>query len=83
MIICMNNERITVSLPPQSLDFIKKYKEAHELKSNSQVVLEALRLLERQQLREEFTRAAADAQQDEALITATLPGVEEVLDEAW
>jgi hypothetical protein len=46
MILFMNTECLTVSLPQKSIVFISNYKSKHKVKSNSQVILEALELLE-------------------------------------
>ncbi len=54
MINNMIKDRMTISLPNERIAFIKRYKEEHQLKSNSQVVETALKLLENQALYDMF-----------------------------
>ncbi len=50
MMNSMIKERMTISISNAKTVFIKRYKEEHKLKSNSQVVEIALQLLEKQDL---------------------------------
>ena len=66
IILVMNVERLTVSLPSDSINFLSSYRKKHKLKSNSQIVLSALKLLEQEELRQEFTKAALEQIPEEA-----------------
>ena len=73
----MNVERLTVSLPSDSINFLSSYREKYQIKSNSQVILSALKLLEREELKQEFTKAALEqtpeeAKEDKAFVDSTL-----------
>jgi Arc/MetJ-type ribon-helix-helix transcriptional regulator len=70
-------EKLSISLPPETVDFIESYRAAHAIKSRSQVVELALRKLReleletayREAAREfdpEWDKAAADGLNDEA-----------------
>ncbi len=77
----MNVERLTVSLPSDSINFLSNYREKYKLKSNSQVVLSALKMLEQEELKQEFTRAAfeqtpEEAKEDKAFVDSTLQALE-------
>ncbi len=77
----MNVERLTVSLPSDSINFLSSYREKHKLKSNSQVVLSALKMLEQEELKQEFTKAALEqtpeeAKEDKAFVDSTLQALE-------
>ena len=78
----MNTERLTISLPKQTVLFLQGYKTKEGLKSTSQVILKALELLEKEALKEEFSHAAEDAKHHEAFILSTLETLHSD-DETW
>lgn len=84
MMIVMNAERLTVSLPAESLAFIEKYKSKNGLTSKSQVVQKALSLLEQQALFNMFTEMGQNLEDDvEATVTTSQLAAETFLDETW
>jgi Arc/MetJ-type ribon-helix-helix transcriptional regulator len=82
MIFFMNTERLTISLPKKSLAFISRYKGKKKIKSNSQVVLEALELLEQQALYEVFSDMG-QGKSSKATVKASQQAAEGFLDESW
>ena len=73
-------EKLSISLRPDSVAFIESYREAHAIKSRSQVVELALRKLREQELEAAYReasgetypaweRTAADGLNDEALVS--------------
>lgn len=84
MIFLMSIERLTVSLPEESLSFIEKYKEANQLASKSQVVQKALSLLEQQALFDMFTEMGENLEKDaETAVETSQLAAETFLDETW
>lgn len=53
-------EKLSISLPPDAVAFIESYREAHAIKSRSQVVELALRKLREQDLESAYREAAAE-----------------------
>lgn len=82
MIILMNSvERMTVSLPEKSVAFVNEYKQKMNLKSNSQVVVEALKLLEQQSLYDMFGEMAKE--DNTKTVAGSQKAAEDFLDESW
>ena len=54
----MHTEKLSISLPDVLLNFIDEYQQIHDCKSRSEVVQEALKLLQQREL-EHLYRAAA------------------------
>ena len=85
----MSIDRLTVSLPETSLTFIEKYKEAYNLASKSQVVVEALKVLEQQALFDMFTEMGRELETNDtatdnaATVETAQLAAETFLDEAW
>ncbi len=83
-IVFMNAERLTISLPPKEIAFVNEYKANHNLKSTSQVFLEALKLLSEQEMYEMFTAMGENiTTDDEEVILAGQAAAEDFLDESW
>jgi Arc/MetJ-type ribon-helix-helix transcriptional regulator len=57
-------EKLSISLPPETVRFIEQYREAHAIKSRSQVVELALRTLRERDLEAAYREAAAEADPD-------------------
>ena len=77
--------KISISLDQTVMRFMESYRKRHQAKSRSQVVDEALRLLERQEserlLEQAYTESAAeDAMVNAEFETALMDGLEH---EAW
>ena len=53
-------EKLSISLPAQSVQFVERYRKAHALKSRSQVIEQALRLLRERELEADYRDAASD-----------------------
>jgi len=86
MILFMSVDRLTISLPEESLAFIEDYKKTKQLSSKSQVVLEALSLLEQQTLFEMFTEMGKDLENDQVTaetVNTSQLAAESFLDESW
>ena len=80
----MNTERLTISLPPKEIAFVNKYKASHNLKSTSQVFLEALKLLSEKEMYEMFKEMGENiTTEDEEVILAGQTAAEDFLDESW
>jgi len=71
-------EKLSISLLPDTVNFIEAYKAAHAIRSRSQVVELALRKLREQEL--ETAYRAASAETDTAWDGTTGDGLN---DEAW
>lgn len=54
-------EKLSISLPPDTVAFIETYRATHAIKSRSQVVELALRKLREQELESAYREAAAEA----------------------
>ena len=59
----MSIEKLSISLPPTLVDFVKMYQEEHNCKSRSEVIKEALLLLRRYQLEEAYREAENEIDQ--------------------
>ena len=75
----MHAQKLSISLPKQQCDFIEHYLIEHHLKSRSEVIKEALYLLQHQQL--EACYLEANQEVDCAYDYTSLDGLEE--NEAW
>lgn len=78
-------QKISVSLDPVTMKFIETYLKRHSEKSRSQVVSEALRLLQRQEQEAQLEAAYAMSAAPDRLIAAEFSGTDnDGLDhEAW
>lgn len=74
----MLSEKLSISLPPETVEFIESYRVSHAIKSRSQVVELALRKLREQELETAYREASADA--DPAWEGVTGDGLN---DETW
>jgi antitoxin ParD1/3/4 len=75
----MHAQKLSISLPQQQCEFIEQYLIEHHLKSRSEVIKEALYLLQQQQL--EACYSEANQEVDLAYESTSLDGIEE--NEAW
>lgn len=53
-------EKLSISLPPETVAFIEAYRESHAIKSRSQVVELALRKLREQELESAYREASGE-----------------------
>ena len=53
-------EKLSISLPPETVAFIEAYRESHAIKSRSQVVELALRKLREQELETAYREASGE-----------------------
>lgn len=74
----MNVEKLSISLPPSLVEFIKNYKQSKGCKSRSQVIEEALELLRNRELEEAYRLASAEV--DNAWDVTVADGL---ADETW
>jgi len=74
----MQSQKISISLPPEMMAFIEHYQESTGSKSRSQVIVEALSLLQKQELEKAYREASAEV--DEAWENAVGDGLG---DETW
>jgi antitoxin ParD1/3/4 len=72
-------QKLSISLPQQQCEFIERYQIEHHFKSRSDVIKEALYLLQQQQL--EACYKEANQEIDKAYENASMDGIED--DEAW
>jgi antitoxin ParD1/3/4 len=75
----MHAQKLSISLPQQQCEFIESYLVDHHLKSRSEVIREALYLLQQKQL--EACYSEANQEIDLAYENTSLDGLEE--NEAW
>ena len=75
----MNAQKLSISLPQQQCEFIENYLVSHHLKSRSEVIKEALYLLQQKQLEAYYREANQEI--DLAYEKTSLDGLEE--NEAW
>jgi antitoxin ParD1/3/4 len=75
----MHAQKLSISLPQQQCEFIENYLIAHHLKSRSEVIKEALYLLQQKQLEAYYSEANQEI--DLAYENTSLDGLEE--NEAW
>lgn len=71
-------EKLSISLPPETVAFIESYQAAHAIKSRSQVVELALRKLREQELEAAYREASGEA--DPAWEVTAADGLN---DETW
>jgi antitoxin ParD1/3/4 len=75
----MNIQKISVSLPKQQYDFIENYQAEHHYKSRSEVIRDALYLLQQKQLEACYKEANQEIEKDfDATTTDGIDG-----DETW
>lgn len=60
----MQSQKISISLPPDMVTFIEHYKEARGCQSRSQVIFQALSLLQSRELEQAYCEASLEV--DEA-----------------
>ncbi|WP_131795042.1 ribbon-helix-helix domain-containing protein [Fluoribacter gormanii] len=75
----MNVQKLSISLPQQQCEFIENYLIDHHLKSRSEVIKEALYLLQQKQLEAYYKEANQEV--DLAFENTSLDGLEE--NETW
>ena len=75
----MNIQKLSISLPRQQYDFIENYQAEHHYKTRSEVIKEALDLLQQRYL--EGCYREANQEIDTAFEATAADGIEE--DEAW
>ena len=78
-------QKISVSLDPVTMKFIETYLKRHGRKSRSQVIAEALRLLQRQEQSAQLGAAYAMSAAPDHLIAAEFSGADNdgLVHEAW
>ena len=75
----MSAQKLSISLPQQQCEFIESYLIDHHLKSRSEVIKEALYLLQQKQLETYYSEANQEI--DLVYDNASSDGIEE--NEAW
>lgn len=75
----MQTQKLSISLPTQQFEFIEHYQTTHHCKSRSEVVSEALRLLQQTQLEACYREASKEV--DDAFEITTADGLDE--HETW
>jgi antitoxin ParD1/3/4 len=75
----MNIQKLSISLPKQQYDFIENYQAEHHYKTRSEVIKEALDLLQQRYL--EGCYREANQEIDGAFEATSADGIDE--DEAW
>ena len=75
----MHAQKLSISLPQQQCDFIESYQLEHHFKSRSEVIKEALYLLQQKQLEAFYKEANQEI--DYIYENTTPDGIEE--NEAW
>lgn len=75
----MHAHKLSISLPQQQCEFIENYLMEHHLKSRSEVIKEALYLLQQKQLETYYSEANQEI--DLAYENTSLDGLEE--NETW
>jgi len=75
----MHAQKLSISLSQQQCDFIESYQVEHHFKSRSEVIKEAIYLLQQTQLESCYKQANQEV--DPAFENAKLDGIEE--NEAW
>jgi Arc/MetJ-type ribon-helix-helix transcriptional regulator len=74
----MRAEKLSISIPASSLEFIEKYRKKHDLKSRSHVIETAIAMLRERELEAAYRAAAREP--DAAYDIADSDGLP---DEAW
>lgn len=78
----MNIQKLSISLPMQQYEFLEKYQVEHHYKTRSEVIREALYLLQQAQLEACYREANQEVQEiNDTFETTITDGIEE--DEAW
>jgi len=75
----MRIQKLSISLPKQQFDFIENYQVEHQYKTRSEVIRDALYLLQQSHL--EACYRAANEEIDEAFEATTADGLDE--NETW
>lgn len=75
----MNIQKISISLPQQQYDFIENYQNEHHYKSRSEVIRDALYLLQQKQLEACYREANQELENDFDITTSD--GIDE--NETW
>lgn len=75
----MQSHKLSISLPKQQCEFIENYLIKHHVNSRSEVIKEALYLLQQKELEACYQEATQEI--DPAFEPTTLDGIEE--NEAW
>ncbi|MHB1947768.1 MAG: ribbon-helix-helix domain-containing protein [Gammaproteobacteria bacterium] len=75
----MNIQKISISLPQQQYDFIEHYQAEHHYKSRSEVIRDALYLLQQKQLEACYREASQELENDFDITTSD--GIDE--NETW
>ncbi len=75
----MNIQKLSISIPMQQYEFLEKYQAEHHYKTRSEVIREALYLLQQAQLEACYREASQEV--DDTFETTTSDGIEE--DETW
>ncbi len=75
----MHAQKLSISLPQDEVEFIENYQKLHHLKTRSEVIKEALRVLQKMQL--EACYLEANQEIDESFEACNLDGIDE--HEAW
>lgn len=75
----MNAHKLSISLPHQQYKFIEKYQSDHHYKTRSDVIKDAIYLLQQHQL--ETCYRQANQEIDDAFESTNLDGIEE--NETW
>jgi Arc/MetJ-type ribon-helix-helix transcriptional regulator len=66
--------KVSISLPPEILEFVEQYQQTHQAASRSEVFVEALRLLRERELAEAYRSASQEweASEDARLWESTV-----------
>ena len=56
----MNVAKLSVSLDPRKLEFISKYQQTHGVRTKSEVVERAIKLLEHEELKTQYAQAYSE-----------------------
>lgn len=75
----MHTQKLSISLPQQQCDFIEHYQVEHHFKTRSEVIKEAIYLLQQRELEVCYKEASQEVQQD--FESTTMDGLEK--NEAW
>ncbi len=75
----MSIQKLSISIPQQQFEFIEKYQAQHHYKTRSEVIREALYLLQQTQLEACYKEASQEI--DNAFEVTNMDGLEE--DETW
>ena len=75
----MHAQKLSISLPKQQCDFIENYQAEHHYKTRSEVIREALYLLQQTHLEAHYREANKEI--DEAFEVTIADGIDE--NEAW